>query len=280
MTNKELERQGSLKIVDTAKIMKYGALFVASARLRTLSKWMISVMAASFANPLFYLLSIGVGIGSFVNAHSTNHTIDGVPYLTFLAPALLAMVAIQDGLSEVTLPTLQGFLWEKNFFAMNATPITGKQIALGTFLAAVTRTFFSVLVYFIVIVAFGAVDSGRSWIAIITAMFASSVFAALMMGITAWAKNSDLLLTFVGRFIVMPLFLFSGTFYPLSSMPIFLQWLGWISPLWHSIELGRYFTYGHHLSGTALALHFGYLLAMLVFGLLFSFNEFEKRLSK
>lgn len=276
----EMARRGSLQIIDAAKIMRMGAFYVAAARIRTISKWMLSVIAASFLNPLFYLLSIGVGIGSFIDANSPSHTIDGVSYLTFLAPALLATIALQDGMSEVTLPTLQGFEWERSFFAMNATPITGTQIALGTFFAAVVRTFFSIVIYFFIMYLFGAVHTARSLLAIATALFSGAAFAALMMGITAAVKNADLLLNFIGRFIIMPLFLFSGTFYPLTSMPLFLQWIGWLSPLWHSIELGRYLTYGHHLSQSALLLHCLYMVVMLVGGLIFACKTFNRRLAK
>ncbi len=79
---------------------------------------------------------------------------------------------------------------------------------------------------------------------------------------------------------MMPLFLFSGTFFPLSSMPFFLQWIGWISPLWHATELGRYLTYGHVISGTLLWAHFTILAAMLIFGLYFSARIFTRRLAK
>jgi lipooligosaccharide transport system permease protein len=79
---------------------------------------------------------------------------------------------------------------------------------------------------------------------------------------------------------MMPLFMFSGTFFPLTSMPFFLQWIGWISPLWHATELGRHLTYGHAISPTMIWVHFIFLGIMLVAGLFFSARIFTKRLAK
>ena len=78
----------------------------------------------------------------------------------------------------------------------------------------------------------------------------------------------------------MPMFLFSGTFYPLDLMPTFLQWIGWISPLWHATDLGRFLTYGHEIPITTFIFHLIYLFALLVVGLYFSFRNYTKRLAK
>jgi lipooligosaccharide transport system permease protein len=83
-----------------------------------------------------------------------------------------------------------------------------------------------------------------------------------------------------GRFIMMPLFLFSGTFYPLEQMPIFLQWIGWISPLWHATNLGRFLTYGSNVSIGVVAVHLTYMVVMLVVGLFFASRNYSKRLAK
>ena len=275
----ELSRRGSLEIIDTAQIRRWGAFYVAYARLTNIVKWKVSIAAASIGSPLFYLLSVGIGVGSFVNRHST-HGIDGVKYMTFLAPALLAQVAIQDGLNEVTFPTLQGFKWEKQFFAMNATPLTGRQIALGTWFASIVRVGFTILCYIVVMYSFQAIHGFKPLLATLTASFGAASFGAAMMGVTAAIKNDDLFLTLVQRVAIMPLFLFSGTFYPLNSMPIYLQWIGWLSPVWHSTELGRWLTYHHPLTAGSLLIHFGYFTLLLVGGLAFSIHSYEKRLAK
>jgi lipooligosaccharide transport system permease protein len=79
---------------------------------------------------------------------------------------------------------------------------------------------------------------------------------------------------------MIPMFLFSGTFYPLTQMPIYLQFFGWISPLWHATELGRYLTYDYPLSGLRLFTHISVLAIMIVVGLFLSARIFDKRLEK
>ena len=115
---------------------------------------------------------------------------------------------------------------------------------------------------------------------VVGSLLAGAAFGALMLGISAWIRNDDQFFNILGRFIMMPLFLFSGTFYQLSTLPIFLRWVGWLSPIWHSTELGRYFTYGHHISPLMFVVHFGYLVLMLVYGLWLAYTQFEKRLSQ
>lgn len=276
----DLTRRGSLQIVDTERLLRRGTMYVVEARLRTMAHWIFSLLTGSLLNPFFYLASLGIGVGTFVNAKAGDSGIDGVSYIVFLAPALLSAVAIQDFMGEVVFPTLQGFKWEKTFFAMNATPLTGRQIALGTYFGSMIRTVGSVVIYFGVLVGFGAVDASRAWPAMFTALYAASCFGAFMLGAAAHAENDDLFLNLMGRLLIMPLFLFSGTFYPIQSMPLPLQWIGWASPLWHATEIGRWVSYGHSISGSMITVHFTYLTLFLVVGLAWAFNRFDYRLAK
>jgi lipooligosaccharide transport system permease protein len=271
-------RQGSLHIVNVSRIRKRGALSISEGRIRVMIKWFWSNLAAAALSPTLYLLSIGIGVGKLINTHSGG--VDGVKYLTFLAPALLATAAIQNAMDEAVFPTLDGFKWSKSFFAMNATPISSSQIADGILIAALVRTFFSVTIYGCTIYFFGGFSSLRGWLAIPTALFAGAAFGAFILGIAAATNNDDSFFMILGRFVMMPLFLFSGTFYQLATMPFYLRWIGWISPLWHATELSRYFTYGHRLSGVMVLVHAGFLIAMFIFGLHNARKQFTKRLSK
>lgn len=273
-------RQGSLKIVDAAKVAARGALFVTEARLRNMLKWVWLIIAIAIANPVLYLVSIGLGLGSFIDQNAGSAGVDGVSYLTFLAPALLATAAIQGALDESVYPTLEGFKWNKIFFSMNATPLSGNHIAMGVFFNSLTRVVFTTVLYWLVMLAFGVLESPRAWLAIFTAVMAGAAFGAFMQALAGLMENENLFFTLVERFIIMPLFLFSGTFYPLSSMPVFLQWIGWISPLWHATELGRWLTYGSEISTQMLFVHFIFLNSILVVGLIASRRIFTRRLGK
>jgi len=273
-------RQGSTRVVNTKRVQMRGALYVAEARTRAMMKWFWMILAIAVANPVLYLISVGIGLGGLIDKSVGSGGIDGVKYLTFLAPALLAQAAIQGAMDETVFPTIEGFKWYKVFYSMNSTPLSGSQISLGVFLTALFRTVYTVLLYFLVMCVFVARQSPRAWLAIPTAIFAGVSFGALMQAVAAKLENENIFFVVLGRFIMMPLFLFSGTFFPLTSMPFFLQWIGWISPLWHATELGRYLTYGHEISPSMVLLHFSILIVMLVAGLYLSARIFTRRLAK
>lgn len=265
---------------ESRAVPKFGARFVVEARVKTMLKFFWVIASMAILNPVLYLLSIGLGVGTLITNHIGPNGIDGVPYMTFIAPALLAMSAIQAGMDEVIFPTLDGFKWARIFYGINSTPQTGTTIAAGVFLTAMIRTTLAVTAYSGILYLFGAMSSPHSYLAIPIATFAGAAFGAVMLAFASHINNEDLFFTIIGRFLVGPMFLFSGTFYPLNTLPIGLQFFGWISPLWHATELGRYATYGHHISATMVLVHFLFLLAMLVFGLFFAFKQYTRRLAK
>jgi lipooligosaccharide transport system permease protein len=273
-------RQGSLKIVDAAKVAARGSIFVAEARLRTMMKWIWLIIGLAIANPVLYLVSIGLGVGVYIDKNTGGMGVDGVSYITFLAPALLATAAIQGAIDESVYPTLEGFKWNKIFFSMNSTPLSGNHIATGVFLNSLIRVIFTAVIYWFVMLAFGVLESPRAWLAIFTAVMAGAAFGALMQALAGMLENEDIFFTVLQRFVIMPLFLFSGTFYPLTNMPIYLQWIGWISPLWHATELGRWLTYGHEISTLMLYTHFIFLNSLLLVGIIASRRIFTRRLGK
>jgi lipooligosaccharide transport system permease protein len=274
------ERQGSLKIVDAAKVAARGALFVTEARLRTMLKWIWLIIGLAIANPVLYLVSIGLGVGAYIDKNTGGMGVDGVSYITFLAPALLATAAIQGAIDESVYPTLEGFKWNKIFFSMNSTPLSGNHIAMGVFLNSLIRVIFTAVIYWFVMLAFGVLESPRAWLAIFTAVMAGAAFGAMMQALAGMLENEDIFFTVLQRFVIMPLFLFSGTFYPLTNMPIYLQWIGWISPLWHATELGRWLSYGHEISSLMLYTHFIFLNSLLLIGIIASRRIFTRRLGK
>lgn len=274
------ERQGSLKLIDATKVAARGALFVTEARLRTMLKWIWLIIGIAIANPVLYLVSIGLGVGAYIDKNTGGMGVDGVSYITFLAPALLATAAIQGAIDESVFPTLEGFKWNKTFFSMNATPLSGNHIAMGVFFNSLIRVTFTAVMYWLVMLAFGVLESPRAWLAIFTAIMAGAAFGALMQALAGLLENENIFFTVLNRFVIMPLFLFSGTFYPLTNMPIYLQWVGWISPLWHATELGRWLTYDHEISSPMLYVHFIFLNSLLVIGLIASRRIFTRRLGK
>jgi lipooligosaccharide transport system permease protein len=256
-----------------------GALYVAEYRLRSMWKWRRSIITDGLGNPILYLTSIGLGVGSLVNANLGPTGIDGVPYLVFLAPALITAAAMQGVMNEIMFPTLAGFLWDKGFFAMRATPISGGQIADGLLIAASARIVFTTVVYWFVLLAFGAVGWASAVTLIPVAILAGLSWGAVMLAATANVKDDSGFISLAMRIVIMPMFLFSGTFYPLSTRPLAVQWIGWISPLWHATELGRWLSYGMAMPAWQVAVSVAYLLALGVVGIVVARRRFERRLT-
>lgn len=271
--------QGSLKIVDVPRARSLAWLHVTEARMRNMLKWWASILSFGLGNPVLYLFSVGIGIGALVDANGGSSQLGGVSYLTFLAPALLASAAIQAYQDETSFPIMEGFLWDKSFFAMNATPITGRDIINGIMASAMIRTVVTVGIYEGVLLAFGAITLDVILPMFVSAILTGAAFGAVMMAVTCYVKEDDGFFAIVGRFIIAPMMMFSGTFYPLESMPIYLQWIGWISPLWHGTDLGRVISYGSPQQGWITIAHWLYLALWLAVGLKFGYRKMAMRLA-
>jgi len=280
MSQLEMQWQGASKIVDTAKAMRLGAWYVAEYRIRQMLHWIQAIIAFGLGNPVLYLTSIGIGIGSLVDKNLGDAGVDGVNYLTFLAPALLAAAAIQSASEELMFPVMEGFVWRKTFIAMNATQLTGRSIFYGLMIAAAARSLLTTIIYEAILLLFGAITLAAVPALTISAFFAGMAFAAAMGAASAYVKEDDGFFALVGRFIIAPMFMFSGTFYPLETLPSYLQWIGWISPLWHSTDIGRALSYGHTVDGWLMIVHFAFLAILFVVGTEVGARQFVQRLAK
>jgi lipooligosaccharide transport system permease protein len=183
-------------------------------------------------------------------------------------------------MDETTFPTMQGFLWDKSFFSMISTQLMARDIVGGIMIASSVRCIFNTLIYAGVLVAFGAVPIASVPVLVLAAIFAGISFAAVMLAATSFVKQDDGFFAIVGRFILTPMFMFSGTFYPLESLPIYLQWIGWISPVWHATDLGRHLSYGLEVEPWLLAVHVMFLASLLVIAMVVATRKFHSRLSE
>lgn len=266
--------------VDEKRAVKFGAWRVAEYRFYSMSKWMGAVLANGLGNPILYLISVGLGIGALVDANSGGEGLGGVSYLMFVAPALLAAAAIQGVMDEVTFPTMDGFVWDKLFFAINSTSVSARQIADGVMIVALTRGLFTSGIYLAILVAFGAVPISSVLGLMASSMLAAWGWSSVMLAVTARLERDEGYFAIIARFVVAPMFLFSGTFYPLDQMPVFLQPIGWISPLWHATELGRNLSYGMEVDPLMFWVHIGYLALLGVVGMALTYPKFAERLSR
>ncbi|MGM1029832.1 MAG: ABC transporter permease [Actinomycetota bacterium] len=258
----------------------WGWWFVAEHRIRAMRSYIASAVLIGFGSPFLYLLGLGVGLGLLVDANQGAQGVDGVPYLVFLAPALAMAGAMQTASQENTYGVFGGFKWFPMFFAMNGTPIGPAHIVIGFQVAVLFRVVVALVAFSLVMVIFGIGDPlGALLLIPIGLLMATTVGFAVMSWVATQTEDRGQL-SFIERFVVVPLTLFSGTYFPLETLPALLQWIGWISPLWHAAELGRAVLYGAPLTPAMLVLHVGFLVVVALITCLLSIRTFRKRLDK
>ena len=234
---------------------------------------------SSFGIPVLFLTAMGLGLGGYVD-QNPDPTLDGLTYLQFLAPGLLAATVMQSGSFEAAFPILGGLQWNKIFHAMFATPIRPLDVTLGNVVWIGLRLTLIAVVFSIVIVAFGASRSPLLIFAIPAAVLTGLAFATPIMAFTATQRTPDKFASLF-RFGITPLFLFSGTFYPIDSLPEIIQPIAWLSPLWHGVDLCRALMLGTIGRDPLLAvIHVGVLAAITVLGILAASRTIEARLVK
>jgi lipooligosaccharide transport system permease protein len=163
---------------------------------------------------------------------------------------------------------------------MNAAPIAPGQIIDGIVYSVIVRLFATCGIYYVFMLFFGAVPHVWGVVSILVAMLTGLAFGTVVMAYVATIEQDSGQVAMLMRFVLLPMFLFSGTFFPLSSMPWFLQWIGWISPLWHGTELSRVFAYGASEPLWLIAVHVLYLAALFVVGWAWTRRIAARRLNK
>ena len=252
-----------------AKPRRYGSWYVAEHRIRAMRAYAQTLIATSIGNPLIYLFALGVGLATLVDkgkgvGGSGINQIGDVSYLVFVAPALIGLAAVMVAAEEFTYPMLMGFKWNPIFFGMNAAPITGNQIVAGIYISFMVRMLPTLLLYFVVMLLFGAVPLITGILIVPIALLVAMSIGIVISSYTAGIENDGSQLALIMRFGVTPILLFSGTFFPLTQLPLWLQWIGWISPLWHGTELGRVVSYGMSEPLWLSAVHILYPLALVI----------------
>jgi len=239
----------------------------------------LSILMYSVGQPVAYLFAMGVGLASLVDTGATE-AFGGVSYLAFIAPALLVSAAVMTAANEFTFPIMDGFKWRRVYFGPHASPLAPQQIAAGQIMAVALRLLVQSALYFAAVAIFGAAPSGWGWAGILVATLAGLSFGLPLMAYAAWIKDDKGQFAMVMRFIVTPLFLFSGTFFPLDTLPLAVRWIGWISPIWHGTELGRVLSYGYQEPPLLTVAHVLVLVVLAVLGWILTKRQFIRRLGQ
>ena len=236
--------------------------------------WRGSVIT-SFLSPLMFLAAMGVGLGHLINNGSGE--ISGVRYAVFLAPGLLAAAVMQTCMGEATWPVMGAIKWDKTYLGMLATPLSVRDVMLGHQLYIAMRAGIVAVAFTIVTALFGLVHSaGGAVLAIPAATLTGTAFAAPVAAFAATqARETNFILLY--RFGLIPMFLFSGTFFPVSQLPAVLRPVAWITPLWHGVSLCRDLALGR---GEVLVMigHAAYLVALTAIGVVLGLRAYRRRL--
>lgn len=234
-------------------------------------------LAFGFLQPLLFLTAMGVGLGALISARQQASAFGGVPYIDWLGPGLLAAMAMQTATFESTYPIMNKIMWGRNYEAMLSTPLEIRSIVRGELAWVGFRIGSLAAVFLVVLTVFGIPRTPLAVLAVPVAMLIGVAFSACLMAFTATQRN-DVGFSAVFRFVVNPLFLFSGTFFPLSQLPPPLQVVAWATPLFHGVELIRGLILGQ-LNPLAAPFHLAYLLAMLVIGVLLADRYLTRRMA-
>jgi lipooligosaccharide transport system permease protein len=233
--------------------------------------WRGSVVS-SVLNPVLYLTALGFGLGKLVNRGNAL----GIPYLEFVAPGMLAVVAMQIGTFESTYPVLGAIRWTRQYHAILATPLRVRDIVLGHELYVASRVAFASGIYLVALTFFHAIRSPWAVLAWPAAILLGASFSAPVSAFTAWVEREEHFSTLF-RFGITPLFLFSGTFFPLARLPHVIRELAYVTPLWHGVDLMRHLTLGTPQLWPSLG-HAAYMALWLVLGLWLAERTHTKRL--
>ena len=227
------------------------------------SNWLIVV--SGFFEPVLYLLSLGIGLGALVGAVTTS-TGQHISYAAFIAPALLAVSAMNGAIYDSTWNVFFKMQYAKLYEGMLATSLGPLDVALGEIFLALLRGAVYATGFLIVMQALGLNLSWTAILALPAVLLIAFGFASLGMAVTSYLKTFQQMEWIL--FVLLPMFLFSATFYPLSVYSQPVQWIIQALPLWHGVELVRGLTTG--VLSLGMLGHVLYYVVMIAIGLVFT----------
>jgi lipooligosaccharide transport system permease protein len=225
--------------------------------------------------PALFLAAIGIGLGGLVDANVG--TVEGLSYLAFVTPGLLAASAMQSSAGDSLWPVMGGFRWMRTFHAMVATPVSAFDVYIGNVLWICLKSALAATAFVLVATLVGGVESVGAVLAIPAAALCAAAFAAPLSAYAA-TRDTDASFALIMRVAIQPLFVFSGTFFPITQLPPWLQRLAVLSPLYHGVELCRMATTGIWDAGSA-AVDIAVLGAFVAAGIWWGRRTFTARLA-
>lgn len=222
--------------------------------------WLIVV--SGFVEPVLYLLAMGLGVGQLVG-EVPGPGGKPISYAAYIAPALLATSAMNGALYDSTTNVFFKLNYAKLYQAMLQTALGPLDVALGEIVLALLRGLLYAVAFMLLIAALGLATSWWALLMIPAALLIAFGFASIGMGVTSFMKTFQELDIII--FVMLPMFLFSATLYPITVFPAPIQWFIKAMPLWHGVEMMRHLSVGH-ITWSTLG-HCAYFVGMSVAGM-------------
>lgn len=255
-------------VAGAARLFDYWAI----AYLRT---WKGSVIS-SFVTPLLYILAMGVLLGGFIEGDPDK--LEGATsYLAFVAPGMVAAQAMTTVFGEVTYPVMGMIKWHKAYFGMTATPLGVPDVVLAHLGFVMFRVATTCAVFLAVMAPFGVFES--VWgvvVAFFVQLLIGAAFATPIYAFSAGLKDESAF-SLVFRLGMIPMFLFSGAFFPVSNLDPVLEWLARLTPLWHGVDLTRMLTLGQ-VDWSMAGIHVVYLGVLAYAGWRWALRRLTRRM--
>ena len=235
-------------------------------------RMMWSSLANHVANPVLMLFAFGFGLGAVID------TMEGVSYLAFVVPGMMAYSAMFSASFEATVSAFTRFHQQRSWDAVLATPVTLLELMLGEALWAATKAMISALAVLAVGWLWGGIPSPLgALLSLPVLLLAGLCFAACGLAATSFAKSYEFFSYFF-TFWVTPMFVFSGVFFEIDRFPGYVQVIAWVLPMTHLIEVVRPLTTGTALAPAAAALHLAYLAALAAAAFALAYRRVRARM--
>jgi lipooligosaccharide transport system permease protein len=232
-------------------------------------KFFISSIVWNFVEPLLYIVAFGYGLGFFVGK------IEGIPYILFLAPAILATTGLQGAVFESTYSSFTKLRVQKTYETIMMTPVSVEDVVAGEILWGATKAFFGVLGVMVVFLVMGLIQTWMAWLTLPVLLVLCWCSSAMSMVVTSHARDYDSF-TYYFTLVITPMSVLAGTYFPLEHFPKWAQSLAWVMPLTHGVVVTRDLFLGHWH-----AMNWVNLLVLIAMSLLFSnwaINQTRRRL--
>jgi lipooligosaccharide transport system permease protein len=256
------------------------ALAVTGWHVRSYRRVWRATITTAFLNPVFFLLSVGVLLGKLVDEGQAN--LGGLSYVEFVAPGLVAATAMQMGANDAMYPVMAGIRWLRTYHAVLATPVRIGELVLGTMGWSAMRMFVAAVIFTTVAAIGGAIVSPLAILVPFAALLCGLAFNAPITAFTSspfLENGDDGWFPALNRFVLIPMFLFAGVFFPISQLPNWLEPAAWITPLWHGVTLCRDLAVGE-VDAIHTLMHVGYLSAFVVVGTALAIRYHHRTLLK